>query len=97
MALSPATVDERLAPGAADEGWHIIPKVHGTRKTLSYIYVAPCGVRFGSMQAARDSLHDGGEEALKAEQRIAAGENSPMIRLSPPPRRLFFRPQPTKA
>lgn len=75
MALSPATVDERLAPGAADEGWHIIPKVHGTRKTLSYIYVAPCGVRFGSMQAARDSLHDGGAEALKAEQRIAAGEN----------------------
>ena len=47
-ALSPATVDERLAPGAADEGWHIIPKVHGTRKTLSYIYVAPCGVRFAA-------------------------------------------------
>ena len=71
VALSPNTVDERLEQGAAEEGWRIVPKIHGASLGMSYVYVAPSGARFSSLQAARSSLHDGGTAALEAEQRAA--------------------------
>ena len=49
-------VDRRLWDDAASEGWNVVPKLRGIHgNSSSYVYIAPCGVRYTSRRGAVDA------------------------------------------